>query len=76
MELTEHSDVRYMVNGFEDDDMEFINFDLATPNVVQDQPLIENQYAALEENAEESHHRYEVPPGEEEESVLDFNFED
>lgn len=75
MELNEHSDVRYMVNGFEDDEMEFINFDLATPtpNIVQDEPLIEHQYAALEES-DGSHHRYEVPPGEE--SDIDFNFED
>lgn len=56
----EHSDVRYMVNGFEEDDDEFIDFELAVaaPSApVQEETLLDHQYAAIEE------HRYEEPPG-------------
>ena len=57
-----------MVNSFEDDEDEFINFDLATAApIVQPEPLIEHQYAALEHHVDDKH-RYEEPPE-------DFDFE-
>ncbi len=71
--MSDHSDVRYMVNGFEEEDDDFINFDLAmaAPQrpITQD-VLLDHQYAAIEET---NCHRYEEPPGGDEDS---FELED
>ena len=55
-----------MVNSFDDDEDDFINFDLATAAPVVSAPLevqavIEHHYAAVENDGTDSH-RYEEPP--------------